>query len=422
MIERVKTRLQSWLLWSQQYTRTDMLYVARGGFWVLLGHAGSMVLSFTLAVFFANIASRELYGSYKFVLSAVSVLGALSLSGLASSIIQSVARGYEGTVARAMREQLRWSWVLVLASASASIYYALHANGTLAIAFAIATVVVPVTSTLNITGGFFAGRKLFELSTALSLISQASTIALVIASILIWRSVTAAIVAYFIGSFIGAALPYLTMRLRLHPNTAVDSAAISFGRHLSLMGILGAVAIQSDKLWVFHGAGAAPLALYAFASAFPEQIRGVMKSFLNIGVPKFSTTAPDDLRWSILDKTLRLTAAAAFAIAAYWIAAPYLYRIFFPSYLDAVAYSRVYALGLIFIPGITLFGTGVFVRRQTTRMYLLRLIPDMTTIGLAAALIPRFGIWGAVAENTLSWAMLFTLSAFLFLSHRTDAS
>ncbi len=418
MIQDVKNTLRSWVLWSQQYARTDMLYVARGGTWVTVGHIGGMALSFLLAVFFANFTSRELYGSYKFVLAAVSVLGALSLSGLSSAAIQAVARGHEGTIGRAMRLQWRWSWILTLAGTAAAAYYAYHSNFTLAFSFAAAALILPLTSTLNIAGGFYAGKKLFREGTAISLASQACTVVAVAAAVLIWRSVTATVLAYFAGSLIGAALTYGYMRYRLHPNHTVDEYAIAFGRHLSFMSVISVAAVQADKLWVFHGAGAAPLALYAFAIAFPEQIRGIMKSFLNIAVPKFSTTPSEDLRGSILDKTLRLTAAAVLAVAAYWVAAPYLYRLFFPAYLDAVMYSRIYALGLILIPGITLFGTGIFVRRQTKRMYMLRLIPDIVALALAATLIPRYGIWGAVAENTITWSMLFILSALLFLYER----
>ena len=418
MLQSVKNTFRSWVLWSQQYTRTDMLYVARGGTWVTVGHIGGMALSFLLAVFFANFTSRELYGSYKFVLAAVSVLGALSLSGLSSAAIQAVARGHEGTIGRAMRLQWRWSWILTMAGTAAAVYYTYHSNFTLAISFAAAALTLPLTSTLNIAGGFYAGRKLFREGTLISLFSRVCTVVAVATAFLIWRSVTATVLAYFASTLAGAALTYGYMRYRHHPNHDIDEHAIAFGRHLSFMGIISVAAVQADKLFVFHGAGAAPLALYAFAVAFPEQIRGFMKSFLNIGVPKFSTTPPDDLRGSILDKTLRLTAGAILAVAAYWIAAPYLYRIFFPAYLDAVMYSRVYALGLILIPGITLFGVGVFVRRHTPRMYALRLIPDIVALVLAATLIPRYGIWGAVAENTISWSVMFILGAFLFFYER----
>ena len=43
---RVKQKIKDILLWSQKYTRTDMFYLAKGGFWWIFGNVCVLVVSF----------------------------------------------------------------------------------------------------------------------------------------------------------------------------------------------------------------------------------------------------------------------------------------------------------------------------------------------------------------------------------------
>ena len=52
---------------------------------------------------------KNTYGNYKYVLSLVGILGAFSLSGINTAVIQSVAQGYEGALAQGFRLNLKYS-------------------------------------------------------------------------------------------------------------------------------------------------------------------------------------------------------------------------------------------------------------------------------------------------------------------------
>ena len=68
---------------SERYFKTDMVYVARGGFWVTAGNIVSALAAFGLAVAYANLLPKESYGTYKYILSLAGIIGAFSLTGLA---------------------------------------------------------------------------------------------------------------------------------------------------------------------------------------------------------------------------------------------------------------------------------------------------------------------------------------------------
>src|SRR3569832_1750989 len=114
-IRRMRARLISLLRWSEQYTKTVLVYLAQGSFWLSVGQVGSLLLSFLLAVIFGHLASPDTFGNYKYIISFASLLTVLSLSGLGTAVSRAAARGAEGSLAQAFRISLRYSVLLVAA-------------------------------------------------------------------------------------------------------------------------------------------------------------------------------------------------------------------------------------------------------------------------------------------------------------------
>ena len=189
---------------------------------------------------------------------------------------------------------------------------------------------------------------------------------------------------------------------------------VPYGKHISLMNLFGTLANQLDKILVFHFLGAAPLAVYTFAFAIPEQIKGSYKNLFNIALPRYAELAPEKLRASIINKTIRLTTISILIVIVYILISPYLFMLLFPKYLDSVHYSQIYILGLIAIPGISLFGTYFQVKKATATLYKLNIISNVATIILTVILISRWGILGAVYENGLSWFLMLGINYYFF--------
>ena len=157
------------------------------------------------------------------------------------------------------------------------------------------------------------------------------------------------------------------------------------------------------------------MAVYTFAFAIPEQIKGSYKNLFNIALPRYVELPPDKLRASIIDKTIRLTLVSMLIVTAYILISPYLFQILFPKYLDSVFYSQIYILGLIAIPGISLFGTYFQIKKATATLYKLNIISNIATIVLTVILISRWGIFGAVIENGLSWLVMLVINGYYFV-------
>ena len=60
--------LYKWLRRSEQVTKTDMFYLAGGGYWLGLSQVIQLIASFVLALVFARVLPKEIYGNYQYII------------------------------------------------------------------------------------------------------------------------------------------------------------------------------------------------------------------------------------------------------------------------------------------------------------------------------------------------------------------
>jgi len=142
-----------------------MVYLAKGGFWLTLGQGVGAFLGLILAVAFANLVPKEIYGNYKFILSLASIIGAFTLTGMGIAITQSVARGFEGVLRTGFRTQLKWSIFIIIASLGGALYYFWSGNNTIAISLLIVGLFSPLMIATRLYGSFLTGKKEFRTGT-----------------------------------------------------------------------------------------------------------------------------------------------------------------------------------------------------------------------------------------------------------------
>jgi len=60
----IKSKIYQYLRWSERYTKTGMVYVAEGGFWLILGQIVSVFSTLLLPIIFANLLPKESFKQY----------------------------------------------------------------------------------------------------------------------------------------------------------------------------------------------------------------------------------------------------------------------------------------------------------------------------------------------------------------------
>jgi O-antigen/teichoic acid export membrane protein len=413
MIYKLKTKIYNLLRWSERYFKTDMVYLARGGFWLNLGQAISSLSSFLLAIAFANLLPKEIYGNYRYVLSVAGILAIPTLSGMGTAVAQAVARGYEGSLIPALKTKIRWGLLGGLASLILAGYYFYQGNTTLTISFLISAVFLPFMDSFGIYDSLLQGRKLFDISTKYFIISQIIAIASLIAVLFFTKNLFLILLTYFASWTLMRFIFFKTTLKKFSLNQNQDPQTISYGKHLSLMGVIGTIASYLDRLLIFHYLGAAEVAIYSIAIAPPEQIKGFLGLLDTLVFPKFSEKNINEIKSGIRDKFIKLVFLGILIIGGYILIAPFLYKIFFPKYSESVFYSQLFALSMLNLP-FFLFGSILKAKAKIKEQYIANFIMPFLQIVLMTVFIIWQGILGLIIARIIIRLVAGFLNFFLY--------
>lgn len=392
-------KLVALLRWSERYTKTDMVYLASGGFWLVLEQTSGVLLALGVAVVFGHMAGQDTYGNYKFVLSLASLLSILSLSGLGEAVGQAVARGKDGALLQGMRLNLRWSGLFIFGSLTLAAYYFFWLqNPFVGGSLVIVAILQPIATSSSFFTTFLFAQKDFARGAIYTIAENIFTYGAVLVALLIGERAIMLVVAYFAAN--AAAALFLTWKAEQRArNQDQDEGLLRFGFHLSAMKVLAVIADKFDSIIIFSFLGPAQLAIYSFAQAAPEQIKGAVKNLYGLAFPKFAGRSLAETQKTIWPKLLILTAAISMIMAAYVIAAPVLFSYLFPIYIEAVPYSQWFAVSVIFTGFPIILSSALTAHKKTRALYIANNAAPLMLIGLLVILVPAFGIAGAIAAQ-----------------------
>ncbi len=412
-MDNLHIKIYSLLRKSEKFFKTDMVYLAKGGGWLTLGQIFSTISGLLLAIAFANLIPKEIYGSYKYVLSIVGILSAFSLTGMGTSIIQSVSRGIEGVLKYSFWENIKWSTLIIISSFVGFIYYYTKGEISLAFSLLIASVTYPIIQSAAFYRPFLIGKKEFKTSALLEISRNATHSVFLFLTILLTNNLIIIVIVYSLSYMTTALLSYLFTIKKYKPNLLIDNKNLNFGKHLSLMNILGVVSRNIENILLFHYFGASQLAIYLFATALPRQFTFIKKSLGLLVLPKLNDKSILELKKILPAKALRLLFVLIPINISYILISPYIYKFLFPQYMESIIYSQVFSLFILFFP-ILFFTQALLSHSKKKYLYIINTTTPIIRIILLLVLLPVFGIWGAVLSFIFTGFFSLVMSIYLF--------
>lgn len=387
-----------------------MVYLAGGGFWVVLGQFTSSVLAFVLSVAFANLVAPSDLGQYKYVLSVAGIVSAFSLTGLGTAVTQAVSTGHDRALVDGFRASLRWSIGMITLTLGASLYYFYKNNDFLGVSLLLVALVQPLLNSTALYNSFLIAKKLFKDLTLKQAGCTALTTLSLIATLFFTTDPLTLVIVYFSSALVGNGLAFFQAARHIPKQGAHADGLIGYAKNLSLMGVIGAIAGQIDKVVIFQFVGAAELAMYAFTIAIPEQIWGVVKGVGNMMLPKFaaykrSRSLHDALPWKIALMGFFLLVATV----VYVVLAPLLFALLFPAYMSAVPYSQFYALSLVALTSVIPVSMLTALRKERA-LYTLNISTSLLQIAAIVPMAMYFGLWGVVVTRVVMRYITFVLA------------
>lgn len=393
--------------------KTDMVYLVNDGFWLTVGQLFVMILGFVLTIMFANLLPKEVYGNYKFILSFSGILGALTLTGMGPAITRAAAKGYDGMLQLGFSVKLKWSIFVFIAGLLSSSYYFINGNSMLGISLLIAGSLSPFLSSFALYAPFLQGKRKFKEDAIFNIVRNAIPALSLSIVLLLTKNPILIIFTYFLSHTIIAGLLYFATIHKYQSSTNTDGNTINYSKHLSIMNILNVVAMNIDKVLIFHYLGTVELAIYAFATLLPEQIKTLIKTVGSLAFPKFAQQTHPEIKRALTSKMMRFGLILIIIVACYIFAAPVIYKLLFPQYTDSILYSQLFALSLI--TSVTILPmTALQAQAKKMQLYTLNIVTSVFQIVTLFVLIAVYGLMGAIVARIISRFIIMVMTIAVF--------
>ena len=391
-----------------KFLGTDVRYLATGSFWLSLNKVTNIVAAFLLSVVYARYISKDTYGTYRYILSFIGAFGIFAIPGMGTAVIRSIARGYTGAFKQAATTIFLFSWGISFSCVAAAIYFYLQGTFPIAIGFLLAALFAPFSEGLGAWRNYYTGTKQFQKGMIFSSATQlfyGGTMLIGITGAVLYGYSHTVTLALLVGIYLAAhAVPNIILTRRvwntISPSSPKDPETFRYGIHLSISEIPSIAAAYIDSLLLFSLLGAESLAIFSFAFAPVEQLKSIFGTAATVSMPKIAakTASPKTkavLHSSLPKKLFRASFLTAIAVGTYIVAAPLLFRILFPQYIQAVPYTQVLALSLALFP-LGVFGTALKAEGNMKKIYVFSIVTPFIQIAATLILIPIFGVWGAI--------------------------
>jgi O-antigen/teichoic acid export membrane protein len=387
--------------WLQRHTKTDIRYLAKGGFWVGIGHSAEMIGGIVVTIALANLLPKDVLGTYQYVLATALLLGAFTLTGMRAALIRAVAQGDKGLLRYAVITKLKWNLGIVAAAGAVAGYYYFMGNNTLGTAFLIVGTTAPFLESFRLYQAYLIGSERFRLNAMLAILRRGlPTIAMVLTAVYTTDILTLILTYFSINLIAVSIVLWLTARnVTAKPTT--DKSMVGYSKHLSLMATLSQFSAQADKLLLWHYLGPVAVATFTIAqlpTRYTSSSVGILRYLV---LPKLAQRDFTTLKQTLPRKVFLFFLITVAATAVYILLAPWLFSFVFPTYPEAVAISQVLALTLLFVPR-SAFAQALTAHSKKKALYTISVTSNLLKIASLIILLPIFGIWGAV------YALLFT--------------
>ncbi len=365
-----------------------------------------------MVVAFANLLPQETYGTYKFVLSITAILAISTLSGMNPSLIRSVAKGYEGSLIPVFYARLKWGAIGSVGGLGLALYYYVQGHTTLTIVFILFALFLPFKNAFSIYKAYWQGKKQFDTFAKFIVLHELLVMIPILLTLLFTDNIVTIFVVYLLSWVIPAA-GFFFFTIRRVKNTQRDSETITYGKFLSLIGILSTIANHSANILIWHFAGAIPVALYNFAVRPPQEIKRIFTETFPISFPKFSERSKKEIKQTLLKKVAKLYIVLIPATIIYILLAPMIYNIFFPKYTEVIFYSQLFAVTILLIPS-SLFGILYQAQASKKEMLISGTLMPIIVISSLLIFVPKYGILGAIIASVITHVLGLALQIFLF--------
>ena|SRR3989344_3094918 len=420
-MEKLKESGVRGLRWLEKYTKTDMVYLAQGGFWLNANQAVGVVFGLALTIAFANLIPIETYGIYRYVLSIYSLFVIVSLPGINTALLRSISHHMDGSFVKGIKTKIKWGFLGSVVSLLFAGYKYLNDDQTLGIIFLLIAILFPLVEAFTLYTPLLNGKKLFREWAIIDALIQVFSIISLLLVLFFTQNIFFIILGYFIPLIIGRVSATFFVKKKYIENEPSDPELFPYGKSLTIYQIVTRIISSIDQIVLFHFLGPSQVAIFSLATAIPNRIQSLFRATGTLAFPKFTEKSKEASVNSLPKKMLWMALVIFVVCILYVIFAPYIFKYVFPKYLSSLEYSKIvvfYTLSAITYP----FSSYMLAHKKIKENYIFGITNLTVKIVVLAIFVPLFGIWGAIASILGTSLVTIILSVILINREKTNLS
>jgi O-antigen/teichoic acid export membrane protein len=372
------------------------------------GEAISIASSLILAYILANYLSPSILGQYKYVQSIAGLALTFCLSNLGRALLTTVSKHPSFPIAPIFSTYLIWSIPMSIILLCISGYYYFATDILFGTSYLLMAALLPFMGAFDLQYSYLFGIQAYRQVTGTKNFRTILTTIVLGTAAFLSDSALLIITAYFFSYFFSAFIAYLfTLHRHKQELGAIErykneiESTIRYGKHLSLISVLSGITRHLDKVIVFH----------TIATTVPDFLNLPMRILGSLALPLSAKKDLQYLKKILPVRIVALIAVNGIIIVTYNLLAPFIFSIFFPQYMSALSFSKVYALFMLFSPFL-LIDSALTAHEKKEAQYVASVVPSLVRIVLFFILIPTMGIYGAIFTILLSKFATHSLNVY----------
>lgn len=390
--------------------------VFKNTFWLFLSQVIAKVLRLVLFLYAARILGPEKYGNFAYVFSIASIFFIFADFG----VVPLLVREYQQR-----KDKLRYLQVGFWLKTSLGFISTLIAVfGLLAFSslelkqiFILLILMNLLANLREFAIGVFNALQRMEKEFLITFIDVGTTTVLGILFLIIKPTSVLLAVAYLLGTFISFIVAFVLIRQLISSQPAFDPVVLKYylvnGLPLVLFGLLGYVYFTSDQILLGYLRGTGEVGYYAIVTKMILTATVLPNLFLSSLFPYLSAKVADKRRLKEIFRTVSIVfILLAISIAStVTIVAPLVVTwILGNQYLPAVKLTQIMIWILLLIFPTLFYYQLLLVSNQQWQYFWVTLSAASVNIILGLALIPTYGMYGAVTSTFIAQLLNSTLS------------
>ena len=378
------------------------------------------LFSFITNLMIARIASRDIYGTYLFILAIFNIFSIFTIPGLKTVIFKTSSQNYDRTYNKAIKLSLKASILSIISLFFVGLYFLFFVRSIyhydIGLTLIFISFLSPLVFSLEFWRVLLKGKQKFTISFLFNFMISFLHFILILVFVFLFKfQYIILLVLFYIITKAFFNILFSNYCKKYNQNNLIEKNWKKQGYSLSIMDLSSIIYNSLDSFLLGLLLPLESVAIYGIILIIGNAIILVIKSIIEIFLPRMYRSKKDFLFKDII--ILFFLGVGIYVFLAFFIEYPIIF-LFTLKYSEAVFYAQIFLIVIPFVLISALLGPYLIKHNLNKEINITKIITILSTVILYLILIPKFGTIGAVISSISFYIVQDSIIIILIMIHK----